>query len=76
MWVGRHKNRASSVRIGTIDVFRDKDNHLHMDFVTRFSIPDDMWVKIESAIGDELNALAHELAKMGLDAISARSKDG
>lgn len=75
MWVGKHKNRASSVRIGTIDVFRDKENHLHLDFITRFSIPDDVWVKIENAIGDELNALAHELAKMGLDAISARNED-
>lgn len=76
MWVGKHKSRAHSVRVGSINVFRDKDDCLHMDFSTRFSIPDDMWKKIESAIGDELNAFAYDLAKKGLEAISAENEEG
>ena len=37
-WVGEHKERETSVRVGSVDVEFDKDGFLHLDFATRFRL--------------------------------------
>lgn len=35
---GSDKSYLNKVRVGSIDVFIDNDGHLHLDFITRFSL--------------------------------------
>lgn len=35
-WVGKHRDRMKSIRIGTVYVYLDVGGQMHLDFVTRF----------------------------------------
>lgn len=37
-WVGEYKEREDNVRIGSLDVYKNEDGNIVMEFITRFAI--------------------------------------
>ena len=44
-WVGDNSERESNVHIGSVYVYLDQEDHLHIDFVTRFHFANDPGLK-------------------------------